>query len=68
MEPGWVKFSTYFKIGGGLIDSAYAVDAARKGDWLASGLYATSAGGGFLMAAGSVAASRLRSASAYLSP
>ena len=57
MEPGWVKFSTYFKIGGGLIDGAYAIDAAAKRDWIASGLYATSASGGFMMAAGSVAAS-----------
>ncbi|MCA6116479.1 LysM peptidoglycan-binding domain-containing protein [Bradyrhizobium sp. WSM 1738] len=57
LEPGWVKFSTYFKIGGGLIDSAFAIDAAARGDWIASGLYTTSAGGGFLMAAGSVASS-----------
>ncbi|MCA6105774.1 LysM peptidoglycan-binding domain-containing protein [Bradyrhizobium cenepequi] len=56
-EPGWVKFSTYFKIGGGLIDAAYAVDAASKGDVPAALLYGTSAGGGFLAAAGSVAAS-----------
>ena len=57
LEPGWVKFSTYFKIGGGLIDSAFAIDAAARGDWIASGLYTTSASGGFLMAAGSVATS-----------
>ncbi|WBL81352.1 LysM peptidoglycan-binding domain-containing protein [Bradyrhizobium xenonodulans] len=56
-EPGWVRFSTFFKIGGGLIDAGYAVDAASKGDMPAALLYGTSAGGGFLAAAGSVAAS-----------
>ncbi|WOH53617.1 hypothetical protein [Bradyrhizobium sp. sBnM-33] len=40
-----------------MIDSAYAIDAAARGDWIASGLYTTSAGGGVLMAAGSVASS-----------
>lgn len=54
-EPGWVKFSTYFKIGGGVIDAASAIDAAGNGDWIAAGLYTTSSGGGFLAAGGSVA-------------
>ena len=57
LEPGWVKFSSYFKIGAGVIDLAFAADSAAKGDWIAAGLYTTSASGGFLMAAGSVAAS-----------
>lgn len=56
-EPGWVKFSTFFKVGGGLIDTGFAIDAASKGDVPAALLYGTSAGGGFLAAAGSVAAS-----------
>ncbi|MDQ8726900.1 LysM domain-containing protein [Bradyrhizobium sp. LHD-71] len=57
LEPGWVKFSTYFKIGGGLVDGAFAIDAAARGDWGAAGIYTASAGGGFMMAAGSVASS-----------
>jgi LysM repeat protein len=55
-EPGWVRFSTFFKIGGGMIDAGYAIDAASKGDVPAALLYGTSSGGGFLAAAGSVAA------------
>jgi LysM domain len=55
LEPGWPKFATYFKIGGGLIDGALAVDAMVQGDWVAAGLYTTSAAGGVLMGAGSVA-------------
>lgn len=55
-EPGWVKFSTFFKVGGGLIDAGYALDAASKGDVPAALLYGASSGGGFLAAAGSVAA------------
>lgn len=56
-EAGWVKFSTYFKIGGGLIDGAFAVDAFVKGEWQAGILYSVAATGGGLMAASSIAAS-----------
>jgi LysM repeat protein len=55
-EPGWVRFSTVFKIGGGAIDAGYAVNAASKGDKTAAFLYGASAGGGFLGASASIAA------------
>ncbi|MCL2429930.1 MAG: hypothetical protein FWD12_11925, partial [Alphaproteobacteria bacterium] len=57
LEPGWVRFAAYYKIGGGVIDAAFAAEAAARGDLIEAGLYSVGASGGVLMGAGSVAAS-----------
>lgn len=55
-EPGWVRFSSFFGIGGGVLDGIYAGKSAAEGDWGAAGLYGLSSAGGLTAAASTFAA------------
>ncbi|MFC3691152.1 hypothetical protein [Chenggangzhangella methanolivorans] len=55
-QPGWIKFGTFVKTAGALIDAGYAIDSVANGDYPAAGLYTASAAGGGLMTLSGVGA------------